>query len=105
LGVGAEEEKRSKFKIPTYRFPLPPPDPQSEAEVCSLKAITIALQQGAKSFELRATMSLARLWQRVERGTEVQQRLTAIYNEFTEGFDARDLQEAKALLEELNQSP
>jgi predicted ATPase len=51
--------------------------------------------------ELRATMSLARLWQQQGRKSEAHQMLTEIYGWFTEGFDTKDLQEAKALLEEL----
>jgi tetratricopeptide (TPR) repeat protein len=76
-------------------------DPQGEAEACFLKAIDIARQQQAKSWELRATMSLARLWQSQGKGREAHQMISEIYNWFTEGFDTKDLQEAKALLEEL----
>jgi predicted ATPase len=77
------------------------PDPQAEAEACFLKAIEIARRQQAKSLELRATMSLARLWQQQGKKEEAQQMLAEIYNWFTEGFDTKDLQEAKALLTEL----
>jgi predicted ATPase len=55
----------------------------------------------AKSFELRATTRLARLWQQQGKKTEAWQMLTEIYNWFTEGFDTADLKDAKALLEEL----
>jgi len=55
----------------------------------------------AKSFELRATTSLARLWQQQGKKAEARQMLTEIYGWFTEGFDTADLKEAKALLEEL----
>jgi ATPase subunit of ABC transporter with duplicated ATPase domains len=75
--------------------------PESEAEECFLKAIEISRQQQAKSLELRATVSLARLWQQQGRKEEARQMLAEIYGWFTEGFDTRDLQEAKALLEEL----
>jgi predicted ATPase len=75
---------------------------EAEAEACFLKAIDIARQQHAKSLELRATVSLARLWQQQGQRTEAHQRLSEIYNWFTEGFDTKDLQEAKALLEELS---
>jgi predicted ATPase len=74
-----------------------------EAEDCFLKAIEIARRQQAKSWELRATMSLARLWQSQGKHAEARQMLADIYSWFTEGFDTRDLQEAKALLEELRQ--
>src|SRR5262249_22293917 len=77
------------------------PDPQGEAEACFLKAIEIAQKQQAKSLELRATISLARLWQQQGRQQEAHELLTDIYHWFTEGFDTKDLQEAKALLEEL----
>jgi adenylate cyclase len=77
------------------------PDPQCEAEACFLKAITIAQKQQAKSLELRATVSLARLWQRQGKITEAHHMLYDIYHWFTEGFDTKDLQEAKALLESL----
>jgi len=78
------------------------PDPQGEAEACFLKAIDIAQKQEAKSLELRATMSLARLWQQQGKQREDHKMLSEIYNWFTEGFDTKDLQEAKALLEALS---
>ena len=61
----------------------------------------IAQRQQAKSLELRAVMSLAKLWQRQGKQKEAHEMLAAVYNWFTEGFDTKDLQEAKALLEEL----
>jgi len=72
-----------------------------EAEACFLKAIDVARKQQAKSLELRATTSLAGLWQRQGKQREAHQMLAEIYNWFTEGFDTKDLQEAKALLAEL----
>ncbi|MGE4095847.1 MAG: adenylate/guanylate cyclase domain-containing protein [Candidatus Binatia bacterium] len=82
--------------------PRPPnPDPQGEGEVCFRKAIEIAQKQQAKSWELRAATSLARLWQLQGKTTEALDLLAPVYNWFTEGFDTKDLQEAKALLEEL----
>jgi predicted ATPase len=75
--------------------------PASEAETCFLKAIEIAQRQQAKSLELRAVMSLARLWQQQDKRTEAHKLLSDVYNWFTEGFDTKDLQEAKALLAEL----
>jgi predicted ATPase len=77
------------------------PDPQAEAQAYFLKAIDIAQKQQAKSWELRATMSLARLWQQQGKHAEARQILADIYGWFTEGFDTKDLQEAKALLGEL----
>jgi len=73
-----------------------------EAEACFLKALEIARKQQAKSWELRAVMSLSRLWQQLGKQKEAHQMLAEIYGWFTEGFDTMDLQEAKALLEGLN---
>jgi hypothetical protein len=75
--------------------------PESEAEECFLKAVEIARKQQAKSLELRAVMSLSRLWQQQGKGDEARQMLAEIYDWFTEGFDTKDLQEAKALLGEI----
>jgi predicted ATPase len=78
--------------------------PASEAEEYFLKAIEVAQKQQAKSLELRATMSLARLWQSQGKRTEAHQLLSEIYGWFTEGFETKDLQEAQALLDELARS-
>lgn len=75
--------------------------PESEEEECFLKAVEVAQRQQAKSLELRASMSLARLWQSQGKQLEAHSMLSGIYNWFTEGFDTKDLQEAKELLEEL----
>ena len=72
-----------------------------EAEACFQQALDTARELSAKSFELRAATSLARLWQRQGKRAEAQQLLAEVYSWFTEGFDTRDLQEAKVLLEEL----
>ena len=80
-------------------------DPQGEAEACFLKAIEVSRKQQAKSLELRATMSLARLWQQKGKAAEAHQMLSEVYDWFTEGFDTKDLQEAKALLAELATKP
>jgi predicted ATPase len=72
-----------------------------EAEGCFLKAIEIARKQQAKSLELRAVMSLARLRQSQGKKAEAHTLLSEIYDWFTEGFDTQDLQEAKVLLEQL----
>jgi class 3 adenylate cyclase/predicted ATPase len=97
---------QKEFKVPGSKFQVTDPqslipDPQVEAEACFLKAIEIARKQQARSLELRAVMSLARLWQQQEKKAEARQMLAEIYGWFTEGFDTKDLQEAKALLEEL----
>jgi predicted ATPase len=78
------------------------PTEESEAEACFLKATDIARTQQAKSLELRAATSLARLWLQQGKRTEAHKLLSEVYNWFTEGFDTKDLQEAKALLEELS---
>jgi predicted ATPase len=76
-------------------------DKQAEAETCFQQAIATAQNQQAKSLELRATTSLARLWQQQGKRQEAHDLLVPVYNYFTEGFDTADLQEAKALLEAL----
>jgi predicted ATPase len=65
------------------------------------RALAVARQQQAKALELRAAMSLARLWQQQGRQAEARALLAPVYGWFTEGFDTADLQEAKVLLEEL----
>jgi predicted ATPase len=74
---------------------------EAEAEVCLWKAVQVARRQSAKSWELRATTSLARLWQKQGRRREARKLLAQVYGWFTEGFDTRDLKEARALLDEL----
>src|SRR4029434_7018230 len=76
------------------------PDEQ-EAESYFRQAVDVARQQQAKSFELRAAMSLSRLWQQQGKRTEAHVLLAPIYDWLTEGFDTADLQEAKALLDAL----
>ena len=75
---------------------------ETETEVCFHQAIEVARRQQAKSLELRATMSLSRLWQKQDKVEEAQKMLREIYDWFTEGFDTEDLKEAKALLEEFS---
>ena len=75
---------------------------EKEAEECFLKAIEIARRQHAKSLELRAVMSLSRRWQSQGKKKEAHKLLSEIYNWFTEGFDTKDLQEAKRLIEKLS---
>ncbi len=71
------------------------------AEESLLQAIDIAHHQGGKSFEFKAAISLARLWQEQDRRDAARELLTPIYDWFTEGFDTAHLIEAKALLDEL----
>jgi predicted ATPase len=72
-----------------------------EAQNCFERAVEIARRQSAKSLELRAKMSLARLLARQGHRDEARVMLAEIYNWFTEGFDTVDLKDAKALLDEL----
>ena len=65
------------------------------------RALAVARTQQAKSWELRAAMSMARLWRDQGKRDEARNLLAPVYGWFTEGFDTRDLKEAKALLEEL----
>jgi predicted ATPase len=106
----------SQLSVPNTQHPTPSTQAEAEAEACFLKAIEIARRQQAKSLELRATVSLARLRQQqaMQKGArsthhearakldEAHRMLSDIYGWFTEGFDTKDLQEARALLEELN---
>ena len=74
----------------------------SDAESCFNKAIDVARKQQAKSLELRAVISMSRLWQSQGKIEEARNLLSEIYNWFTEGFDTADLKDAKALLDELS---
>jgi predicted ATPase len=76
-------------------------DNQAEAETCFQQAIVIAQNQEAKSLELRAATSMARLWQGQGKREEARQVLGDVYGWFTEGFETADLKDAKALLDEL----
>jgi predicted ATPase/class 3 adenylate cyclase len=111
------DKSRASQDEPEITAPRPlTPDPQGEAEACFLKAIDIARQQQAKSWELRAVMSLVRLRRQQAQGhatrntqyeartklDEAHAMLSELYHWFTEGFDTKDLQEAKALLESLS---
>jgi predicted ATPase len=82
--------------------PLPPnSQAEVEAEAYFQQAIEIARRQRAKSLELRAVMSLSRLWQQQGKRAAARELLAPVYGWFTEGFDTADIQEAQALLEEL----
>ena len=75
--------------------------PQAEAETWLQRALDVARRQEAKSLELRAAMSLARLWQQQGKRAAAHDLMGPIYGWFTEGFDTADLQDAKALLDTL----
>jgi predicted ATPase len=78
-----------------------PGTPQAEAETWLQRALDIACRQEAKSLELRAAMSLVRLWQQQGKRQYAYDLLAPVYSWFTEGFDTADLQDAKALLDAL----
>ena len=80
---------------------LSPERDAAKAEEYFEGALAVARQQQAKSWELRAAMSLARLWRDQGKTEQARELLAPVYGWFTEGFDTRDLKEAKALLEEL----
>jgi adenylate cyclase len=94
------EDRRSKIEKRNSQSSIL--DPLSQAEACFLKAREIARRQSAKSLELRAAVSLSRLWQQQGKQKQARKLLAEIYGWFTEGFDTADLQEAKALLDELS---
>jgi predicted ATPase len=78
-----------------------PEQDRGKAKVYFQRALSVARSQKAKSWELRAAMSMARLWRDQGRRDEARELLAPVYGWFTEGFDTRDLKEAKALLDEL----
>jgi predicted ATPase len=80
---------------------MPEPD-AAKAEAYFERALAVARQQQAKSWEVRAAMSMARLWRDQGKPHQARDLLAPIYGWFTEGFDTRDLKEAKALLDELH---
>jgi predicted ATPase len=91
------------FRGADHRLPLPLPDGDAveEAEALFNQSLEIARRQEAKTFELRAATSLARLWQRQGKRDAARDLLAPVYAWFTEGFDTRDLKDANALLAEL----
>jgi len=92
---GGMGEREQVTHSPTH------PLTHSSPEACFQKALDIARRQSAKSLELRAAMSLSRLRQKQGKKGEGRQMLAEVYGWFTEGFDTKDLQDAKALLQEL----
>ena len=83
---------------------MSPETDAAKAEAYFERALAVARQQQSeKSWELRAAMSMARLWRDQGKRDEARELLAPVYGWFTEGFDTLDLKEAKALLDELNQ--
>jgi predicted ATPase len=75
---------------------------ERDSEVSFQRSLDVSQHQGAKSVELRASMSMARLWRDQGKRDEARELLAPVYSWFTEGFDTLDLKEAKALLDELS---
>ena len=101
-----ETTKETWFEAEVHRIAgeiaLKSPEPDAaKAETYFERALAVARQQQSKSFEVRASMSLARLWRDQGNVQQARELLAPVYGWFTEGFDTRDLKEAKALLEEL----
>jgi predicted ATPase len=87
--------------LPGKLHSSPQPD-AAKAETYFERALTVARQQQTKSWELRAAMSMVRLWRDQGKPKEARELLSSIYGWFTEGFDTLDLKEAKSLLDELS---
>ncbi|HXG21935.1 MAG TPA: hypothetical protein VNN62_23010 [Methylomirabilota bacterium] len=99
---GAASVPSSESQVPSStQHPMPSTPAEAEAEACYVKTMEIAYKQQAQSLELRAATSLARLWQQQGKKDEAHEMLAEVYGGFTEGFDAKGLREAKALLDEL----
>jgi predicted ATPase len=81
---------------------LPPKPDAAKAQAYFERALAVARQQQAMSWELRAAMSMARLWRDQGKRDEARELLAPVYGWFTEGFDTSDLQDAKKLLDELS---
>jgi predicted ATPase len=99
-GERCDEAELYRIKGELLRRQAVPDAPQAEA--CFRQALVVARRQQAKSLELRAALGLSQLWQRQGKRAEAQQLLAEIYGWFSEGFDTADVQEAKALLDELS---
>ena len=102
-----ETTKETWFEAEVHRMAgeiaLMSPEPDAaKAEAYFERALAVARQQEAKSWELRASMSMARLWRDQGKRDEARDLLAPVYGWFTEGFDTLDLKEAKALLDELS---
>ena len=107
LVEGTEQLKRALALIRNCRertgeiaLQSPQPD-EAKARACFDRALSLARKQQAKSFELRAAMSLARLWRDQAKRDAARELLAPVHGWFTEGFDTLDLKQAKALLDEL----
>jgi predicted ATPase len=100
--IGATEERRNESEILCLRGDLLNRiRDEVRAEDSYQQALAVARQQSARLLELRAAMSIARLWRSQGKPQQARELLAPVYGWFTEGFDTRDLKEAKALLDEL----
>jgi hypothetical protein len=104
--TAVETTKESWYEAEVHRMAgeiaLKPPEPDAaKAEAYFVHALAVARQQQAKSWELRAAMSMARLWRDQGKRNEARDLLAPVYGWFTEGFDTLDLTQAKALLDAL----
>jgi len=100
---GARLEEGELYRLKGEAILMSDSSATAEAENCIRQSIQIARRQSAKWWELRAAVSLARLLRHENRRDEARAMLAELYNWFTEGFDTADLQDAKALLEELSE--
>ena len=106
--TAVETTKETTFEAEIRRLAgeialLSPERDAAKAEAYFERAITIAREQQARSWELRAAMSMARLWRDQGKRQQAHDLLAPVYGWFTEGFDTLDLKEAKALLEQLTE--
>ena len=106
--TAVETTKEKWYEAEVHRIAgeiaLMSPEPDAaKAEACFERALAVARAQQAKSCELRAAMSMARLWREQGKRDEARELLAPVYGWFTEGFDTLDLKQAKALLDELTQ--
>jgi predicted ATPase len=104
--TAVETTKEKWYEADVHRIAgeiaLASPEPDAaKAEACFERALVVAREQQAKSWELRAATSMARLWRDQGKPQQARELLAPVYGWFTEGFDTRDLKEAKALLAEL----
>jgi predicted ATPase len=103
--IAVETTKEKWFEAEVHRIAgeieLSPERDPAKAEAYFERALAVARRQQAKSWELRAAMSLARLWHDQGKVSEARELLAPVYGWFTEGLDTHDVKEAKALLEEL----
>jgi predicted ATPase len=105
--TGVEKTKEKWYEADVLRIAgeialIPPQRDMAKAQTYFERALTVARQQQAKSWELRAAMSMARLWRDQGKRDEARELLAPVYGWFTEGFDTCDLKEARALLDELS---